>query len=89
MTQIAAELIGRVSAHPTSTETVIPIMTGLSMVALLITAPRCSIMSLIGEQHHLAKSAPVTIVTKGVTIMSTGVFFDASWPSPLLITTAR
>lgn len=40
ITQMATELMGRVRAQPTMTETVIPIQNGLSLVALFTTSPR-------------------------------------------------
>ena len=40
MTHMATELIGRVKAQPTRTDTAIPIMNGLSNVALFMTSPR-------------------------------------------------
>ncbi len=89
MTHIATELMGSVRAQPTSTATAIPMKKGLSVVAWLMSMPSCNIMSLIGEQHHLANIPPATIVTSGVTIISTGVRFDTSEPSSTPTMTAR
>ena len=89
MTHMATELMGRVRAHPTSTDTVIPMRNGLSVVARLIRAPSDSMKSLIGEQQYFASRPPMTIVTIGVMIMSTGVFFETSMPTSAPITTAR
>ena len=81
MMHIAAELIGRVNVQPTSTDTVIPIMNGLSLVASFTIEPRYSMKSLIGEQQYFAINPPVMIVTRGVRIISTGVFFETNAPT--------
>ena len=86
---MAAELIGRVRQQPTMTDTVIPIRNGFNVVALLTKAPICNIKSLIGEQQYLANNPPMMIVTIGVSIMSTGVFFETKFPSSAPIITAR
>ena len=67
--QSAAELIGRVRMHPTETDTTMPIMKGLRVVARLMTSPKDITHSLIGAQQYLANSPPATTAIRGVMMM--------------------
>ena len=82
---IAAELIGRVSAIPTTTETIIPITSGWSFVAHIIRFPIELAAIPIYFAQSTERSAPVIIVTRGVTMMSTFVFLDTSRPASAAI----
>ncbi len=79
--QIAAEEIGSVSAMPTSTETTIPMRSGWSSVARMMMPPKAE-ATLPRNGARTAESAqPMTIVTIGVTRMSTLVSFETALPN--------
>ena len=79
--QIAALLIGRVSAIPTITEMIIPIKNGCSSVAHMIAAPTLLAAFPIAGARSIARRLPITIVTNGVTIISILVSFETAFPN--------
>ena len=90
---IAALLIGRVSAIPTITETIIPMKNGWSSVAHMMALPTALAAFPIPGAHHIASRMPAVMVTKGVTMISIFVSFETSLPSSdakmVTISTAR
>src|SRR5690625_49404 len=70
---IATLEIGAVSAQPIKTATKIPIINGRCSVDQLITSPNQSMNVLIGMPISFPVKNPTTIITSGVTIMSTFV----------------
>ena len=88
MIQMAAELIGAVSASPTSVATVIPIGNGWSVVAALITSPSQVINFERYGPTNMPHNPPVTMVTIGVSTMSSLVLPAISEPSSLPTTAA-
>ena len=78
--QIAAELIGRVSAIPTSTDTTMPIKKGWSFVAESIRMPNQLAAVPIGGAISFASATPTRIVTAGVTRISTFVSLLTALP---------
>ena len=78
--QIAALLIGSVSAIPTITDIIIPIKNGCNSVAHMIAEPTLLAALPIAGARSIARRLPITIVTKGVTIISILVSFDTALP---------
>ena len=78
--QIAAELIGSVSATPTITDTKIPIKNGCSSVAHMIRLPTALAAAPIVGAHHIDSSTPERIVTRGVTKISIFVSLETALP---------
>ncbi len=75
--QIAALLIGSVSAIPTITDMITPIRNGCSSVAHMIALPTAlAALPIAG-----ADSAPARIVTSGVTRISIFVSLETAFPS--------
>ena len=68
--QIAAELIGRVSAIPTIVDTRIPIRKGCCCVAQMMSFPSRLAARPMGSAMSAATSVPERRVTRGVTSMS-------------------
>ena len=62
-----------------------PIQNGLSVVATIIIFPNRIITALIAGPKKVPNHTPVTIVTAGVTIMSTFVSLDTIFPNSTLI----
>ena len=77
----AALLIGRVSAMPTDTDTIIPMRNGRNSVAFSMNFPKASIKALMPGPTNIARSTPLIITTDGVTRMSIFVSFDTILPS--------
>ncbi len=78
--QMAAEEMGRVSAMPTSTETMIPIRKGCKSVAHMISCPRELAAAPIPGASSVESATPVKMVTKGVTRISTFVSLETTLP---------
>ena len=79
--QIAALLIGSVSAIPTITDTRIPIKNGCSSVAHIIAVPTVLAALPIAGAHPRLSRTPTPIVTIGVTIISILVSLETSFPN--------
>ena len=79
--QIAALLIGSVSAIPTITETKIPIKNGCNSVAHIMAFPTALAAAPIAGAHQMDKPAPMKMVTNGVTIISILVSLDTALPN--------
>ena len=77
--QIAALLIGSVSAIPTITETKIPIKNGCNSVAHIMAFPTALAAAPIAGAHQMDKPAPMKMVTNGVTIISILVSLDTAF----------
>ena len=78
--------MGKVSAMPTSTDTIMPIKNGCISVACIIMLPKAVITALTPGPARRAISSPDTMVTVGVTRISTFVSLDTSLPSSAAIT---
>lgn len=82
---IAAELIGSVKKMPIRTETMmLPIM-WCSSTLMLTRLPKNAINPEIGGPSNRPMAEPEMMVTKGVTIMSTGVFPETSLPTSIAV----
>ena len=79
--QIAALLIGSVSAIPTITDTIIPMKNGCNSVAHMIAVPTVLAAAPIAGAHPSESRTPTQIVTNGVTIISIFVSFETSFPN--------
>ena len=79
----AAELIGSVRIIPISTETTIPMINGCCSVPQLMIAPSPVINLEIGGPTIRPTAHPVTIVTIGVTRISTFVLPETRCPSSI------
>lgn len=84
----AALLIGRVSAIPTDTETIIPMIKGRISVAFSMNLPKASMKALMPGPTNMARRTPLIITTDGVTRMSILVSFDTILPSSVLMIVA-
>jgi hypothetical protein len=81
--QIAAELRGQVNIIPTTTAIIILISTGCIFAASLIKFPNETINIFIPGPTRYEISPPKSVTTKGVTIMSIGVFLETSFPTSI------
>ena len=79
--QIAALLIGSVSAIPTSTDTMIPMRNGCSSVAHMIALPTPLATKPMPGPHQRARPIPTNNVTKGVTRISIFVSLETALPN--------
>ena len=79
--QMAAELIGRVSAIPTITDTKIPIRNGCLVVAHIMTFPRLLAAEPMPGAHQYDRPIPTAIVTRGVTRISILVSLETALPN--------
>ena len=73
--------MGRVKAIPTTTETTIPMRSGCSSVAHMITCPRELAAAPMAGAHQADRATPTAMVTKGVTRMSTFVSLETAFPA--------
>ena len=71
--QMAAELMGRVSTMPMTTETMTPIRKGCIRVAFSMKTPKADMTLPIAGPMAKATKTPLMITTAGVTRMSTWV----------------
>ena len=72
--------MGRVSAIPTTTDTIIPMRNGWSSVAHMMRFPTHIAACPSGGAISHEKNTPTPIVTSGVTSISTFVSFDTALP---------
>ena len=87
--QMAAELMGRVRMIPMATEMSSPIRKGCWVVAQRINDPRAEAPAPMGGARRAEASTPVTIVTAGVTIRSTGVRLETNFPKKMAISATK
>ena len=73
--------MGSVSATPTNTDTKMPMKNGCISVARIIRLPKPVITADTPGPASRAMSSPLTIVTVGVTRISTFVSFETIFPS--------
>ena len=86
---MAALEIGAVRHRPMIVETAMPMGTGASVVALLMSVPSPVISAEIGGPTNVPVSPPQTMVTIGTSTMSTGVRPATRFPSSAPTTAAR
>ena len=79
--QMAAEEMGKVSATPTKTETRMPIRKGWSSVARMMTCPKALAAPAMGGAITQAAPMPTSVVTMGVTRISTRVSLLTALPT--------
>ena len=79
--QMAADEIGRVSAMPTTTEMMMPMMNGCCRVAHMMMPPIQLAALPMGAATSTASPTPTRIVTMGVTRMSTFVSLETALPN--------
>ncbi len=87
--QMAAEEMGRVSAIPIKTETMIPIKNGCRSVAHMMTLPTAVAAVPMAGAHSALKPTPTRIVTSGVTRISTFVSLLIALPHSAAIIAIR
>ena len=87
VTQMAAELMGRVRIMPTMTETRMPMTSGCSSVVTMIRSPRAIISLLMAGPTATAMRQPTKMVTQGVTRISILVSLETSLPHSQASTT--
>ena len=86
--QIAALLIGRVSAMPMRAETRIPMKSGCMTVAVLTRFPNAVMKAETPGPTNWEASTPEVMVIPGVTRISTGVSLETNFPSSVAIMVA-
>ena len=83
ITPRAAELMGNVRIIPINTDTTIPIKNGCCSVPQLIRLPRLVIILEMGGPTRSPTAQPATMVTMGVTRMSTFVLPETRCPASI------
>ena len=86
--QMAAELMGRVSTAPMTTDTMMPIRKGCISVAFSMNTPKAVISFPMAGPMAKATSTPLMMTTAGVTRMSTWVSLYTILPSSMATSTA-
>ena len=87
--QIAAEEIGSVSAIPMITDTTMPMRKGCRSVAHMMTEPMLEAAVPIAGAIRAERPTPTSIVTSGVTRMSTLVSLETALPNSAAMTAMK
>ena len=89
MAASAAEEMGAVSARPKTTETMMPMGMGCSVVAISRKRCRAATALLMPGADQVAMKQPETMETMGTTMMSTLVLPETRLPSSAPTTAAK